>query len=118
MPDLEQLAGDSADALAWQADYRHWLAQRTRWLVPRLAVCHSVAANVLGPRALYAAWRLADDSLWRLWINLDSVDCTLPAAHGILVAESRQGAAEALAAGRLLAESAVVLRQAASSMER
>ncbi|WP_420991880.1 alpha-amylase family glycosyl hydrolase [Cupriavidus sp. 30B13] len=103
------LEGDNA----WSQYYRALLAARRRELAPRLAGSASAGVRILGERALAASWRLGDGALLTIWINFGdapapSVLPGLPAAiPERLLAQSREGAMQALAGGTLLPASAI-----------
>ncbi|MGO4331169.1 malto-oligosyltrehalose trehalohydrolase [Cupriavidus sp. 2TAF22] len=98
-----RLEGDNA----WSHYYGALLATRHRELAPRLAGCMSAGVRILGERALAASWRLGDGALLTVWINLGDapVPAVLPglppAIPARLLAQSRQDALQALAAGTL-----------------
>jgi len=93
----------------WLALYRHLLAARQKWLVPRLAGMQGGAGRfeMLGTGALVCEWRLGDASVLRSWLNLSQHEVILrgPPAGAIVQCEPRD-AEYALAAGRLPACSA------------
>ncbi|MGO4809402.1 malto-oligosyltrehalose trehalohydrolase [Cupriavidus sp. 2MCAB6] len=103
------LDGDNA----WSQYYRALLAIRQRELVPRLAGSTSAGVRIVGEAALAASWRLGDGALLTIWINFcDAPASSSPAGMppvipGRLLAQSREGAEQALAKGLLPPASAI-----------
>ncbi|MEH6564297.1 MAG: malto-oligosyltrehalose trehalohydrolase [Halopseudomonas sp.] len=84
---------------AWLEYYRHLLSLRHGQLIPRLPGARSQGAQVLGPKAVSARWRMADEALWRIDLNLSSQPCALPPLSataeiiftvGLTLADSRE----------------------------
>jgi maltooligosyltrehalose trehalohydrolase len=91
-----------AQANGWSAFYRALLSLRRRELMPRLPGTRSTGTAVLTPGALRAGWRLGDGAQLTLWTNLGEAPIPCEIATPLCVlAESREGAAAALAAGIL-----------------
>src|SRR5207253_7505199 len=103
------LEGDNA----WSQYYRSLLAIRRRELVPRLAGSTSAGVRIVGEAALAASWRLGDGALLTIWINFgnEAAPSVVPGMPlvipGRLLAESREGAEQALANGVLPAATAI-----------
>lgn len=70
------------DAEAWEACYRHLIALRTAMIVPHLRGTSSLGAEVLGDKAVSAAWRLGDGSVLTVAINLGEEGVSFPAQSG------------------------------------
>lgn len=87
----------------WTRYYRELLSIRHHQLMHRLPGSRSEGADILGPAALCARWRLGDGALLTLWLNLgaDAVTCAAMPADAKLLHESEPGAAAALAGGSL-----------------
>ena len=54
----------------WRALYHHLLGLRRRELMPRLPGCKALGAEVLGPAAVQARWKLNDGCVLRIELNL------------------------------------------------
>jgi maltooligosyltrehalose trehalohydrolase len=70
------------DAAEWRALYKELLTLRRDDIVPRLAGASGVGAEVLGDRAVSAAWRMADGAKLRLAINLGRDVVRFPTSGG------------------------------------
>lgn len=66
---------DSEYAQAWRNWYRHLLELRRRYITPRLAGARSLGADVLGPKAVRAAWLMNDTCRLVLYCNLSDQAC-------------------------------------------
>ena len=103
------LEGDNA----WSQYYRALLAIRRSELVPRLAGSASAGVRIVGEAALAASWRLGDGALLTIWINFASAPAPSvspghpPVVPGRLLAQSREGAMQALANGALPSATAI-----------
>jgi maltooligosyltrehalose trehalohydrolase len=103
------LEGDNT----WGQFYRALLAIRRRELVPRLAGSTSAGVRIIGEAALAASWRLGDGALLTIWINFGKEPAPgapagmSPVNPGRLLAQSREGAVQALANGALPAATAI-----------
>jgi maltooligosyltrehalose trehalohydrolase len=100
IPDFGQANG-SHDKAGWIAFYRELLTLRRRLLVPHLDQFRSTGVEILGERSLVAGWRLAGDGLLTIAVNFDDAPQALPEMPGLALAESRDGVADAAAAGEL-----------------
>lgn len=82
------------DQAQWRAWYAHLLGLRRRWITPYLDDAHSVLAEVVGPQAVVARWRLSNGSLLTIYCNLSSQDLMLtthvPGADDQLILDNRQ----------------------------
>jgi maltooligosyltrehalose trehalohydrolase len=68
------VSGDSAvinSCLEWEHWTRTLLAIRHRQIIPRLAGAHAVEAVPRGPGAVTARWKMADNTVLAIAINLD-----------------------------------------------
>jgi maltooligosyltrehalose trehalohydrolase len=67
---------------AWRAYYEALLALRRAHIVPRLKGCAAEGADVVGPKAVRASWRMGDGARLTILVDLgsDPVSCALPAA--------------------------------------
>jgi maltooligosyltrehalose trehalohydrolase len=77
---------------AREALYRKLLALRREHLVPRLAGARSIGAQVLGPSAVLARWRLGDGAVWSVAANLGAEPCNFTAPSGrVVFGHAREG---------------------------
>jgi maltooligosyltrehalose trehalohydrolase len=79
------VAQPGPDAAEWEALYRQLIDLRTRLIVPRLKGATSLGAQVLGAKAVSAAWRLGDGAVLSLAINLGDKPAALPEAAGNII---------------------------------
>jgi maltooligosyltrehalose trehalohydrolase len=70
------------DATEWRAFYRALLALRHAHIVPRLAGARGEGAQVLGTGAVAAAWRMGDDTMLTIALNLSERRVTFPPKQG------------------------------------
>ncbi|GAA4334942.1 malto-oligosyltrehalose trehalohydrolase [Pigmentiphaga soli] len=93
----------------WTAYYHGLLDLRRSAIIPRLRGARSLGAQVLGPQAAVARWRLDDGAILALYVNFaaDAVPLggALPAGEPLF--ESAGGAAAALAQGDVAGAAAV-----------
>ncbi|GBQ61914.1 malto-oligosyltrehalose trehalohydrolase [Komagataeibacter swingsii] len=75
--DAERMAPDHA---AWTAFIHHLLALRHRWIMPRLSGAHAIGAEVIGPRAVVARWRMGDGAVLGIALNLGDAPLAMPDA--------------------------------------
>ncbi len=81
-----------ADSRIWHAYYWHLLDIRRRVLMPRLPGARALDAQAVGPAAVVARWRLGDDSVLTLGVNLGKqITSTIQPLAGELLFESRRG---------------------------
>jgi len=83
------------DAAEWRRLYGELLALRHEHVVPRLAGAQALGAEVLGPGAVAASWRLNDGATLALAINLGEAPVRFPEPGGdplFRLAESGQPA--------------------------
>ena len=66
------------DSAAWRALYRQLLALRREWIVPRVSGSRGERAEVLGPGAIAAHWRLGDGTRLTLALNLGDKTVVFP----------------------------------------
>ncbi len=66
------------DAEAWRALYRDLLAIRHREIVPRLRGAVALSAEVIGTAAVVARWRMADDAVLSIALNLGDEAVAFP----------------------------------------
>jgi len=92
-------AADPQRGTARSELYRRLLGIRREQIVPRLKVVKAIRAEVIGPSAIVAQWRL-DDALLTLATNLGSESCRLEQPAGRLIFETADGA-DALKEGKL-----------------
>jgi 1,4-alpha-glucan branching enzyme len=88
--------------------YRRLLAVRRAEVVPRLVGARSLGTSVLGSAAVEAAWRLGDDSVLTIALNLGAEPAETSAPPGRNLFESAAGAGAGLRSGVLPPRSAVV----------
>ena len=75
-----------------RAFYRRLLAVRREHLVPRLDGARARDAQLIGPAAVVARWRLADEVTWALASNLGAEPCVLARPAGTVMFETTEGA--------------------------
>ena len=70
--------------------YQRLIALRFKEIVPRLSGARSIGAEVIGPKAVRAAWRLSDRSVLTIACNLDhaGVPFQIPSAPQIFVSST------------------------------
>ncbi|MFC3110120.1 malto-oligosyltrehalose trehalohydrolase [Undibacterium arcticum] len=92
------------------------LAIRHAHIIPRLQHARALHAQVIGPAAVVARWRMGDDTVLAIAINLGAqavaLDTFMPPA-GVDVLFASPGAADALVHGELAAFSTLALLEAA-----
>ncbi|HET6630094.1 MAG TPA: malto-oligosyltrehalose trehalohydrolase [Woeseiaceae bacterium] len=66
------------DAGEWMQLYRDLLALRARTIAPRLAGARGIGAEAIGGGAVLARWRLADDAVLTLFVNLGAASVDPP----------------------------------------
>ncbi len=77
------------DAPRWRALYAELLVKRRSRIVPHLAKASGIGAEATGPAAVTARWRLGDDSVLTIAIDLGETPAALPDVSGeVLHAES------------------------------
>lgn len=74
-----------ADAEDWSAFYARLLRLRHRHIAPRLTGVTALGGGVLGPAAVFAQWRLADDAVLSIAMNLGDDAATFEAPAGELL---------------------------------
>ncbi len=72
--------------------HRDLLALRHRYVAPRIPGCRSEGAEAIGPKAVVARWRMGDDAVLTIAINLDEA----PVPIGPLVGEMLYGTGDRL----------------------
>jgi maltooligosyltrehalose trehalohydrolase len=74
----------------WRALYKELLELRRAQIVPRLKGCEATGAEVVGPKAVRASWRMGDGARLTILANLghDPVGCAVP---GIVPVWERAG---------------------------
>ena len=60
------------DAADWRALYKGLLALRHAEIAPRLKGARALGARVIGPKAVFAAWRMGDGATLSIAVNLDA----------------------------------------------
>ena len=91
-----------------QATYdriRELLALRRKRLVPFLDGARAIGAEVIGPLAVRARWRLGDGSTWTIAANFGSDDVPLPPDDGAPTYATDAFASKAAAGGTLVGRS-------------
>ncbi|NVD44756.1 malto-oligosyltrehalose trehalohydrolase [Altererythrobacter sp. HHU K3-1] len=83
------------DAEEWRALYRELLALRQAQVVPRLAGAQGLGAEVLSAGAVTARWRMSDEAVLSIAINLGTEEVGYPAAQGEVLFELGNGGAPA-----------------------
>jgi maltooligosyltrehalose trehalohydrolase len=99
---------------ARQELYQKLLAARRAELVPRLDGARALDAKAVGPAAVLARWRMNDDSVLTLAVNLAEAAVSVPPPAGCVLFESAAGAAKSLQAGTLPPRATVALLEPAS----
>ncbi|MES2818194.1 MAG: malto-oligosyltrehalose trehalohydrolase [Pseudomonadota bacterium] len=92
----------------WLGFYRALLALRHQALTSRLSGAQALGCQVVGPGAVSARWRLGDDSLLSIAMNLGSQAVELKKPQGRLLFESDVQAAVAIAKSQLPGHSTLV----------
>lgn len=93
------VAGEGGDPAVIRL-YRELLALRREQIVPRLSGACALDAEVLGPKAVRAAWRLGDGARLTLMSNLDRFAVEIPATPpGVVLWATGQGVLEGALAG-------------------
>ncbi len=108
---IPDAAAEDADRVRrWEGRYRHLLALRHEWLVPRLsdgrahshgACVRALAADVLGQKAVCARWQLCDGSRLTVATNLGGDSVGLEPPSGRLLYDSAPAATAQTPANRL-----------------
>ncbi|MDB5738894.1 MAG: malto-oligosyltrehalose trehalohydrolase [Sphingomonas bacterium] len=80
------------DAAEWRALYRGLLAIRHAEICPHLEGAHAIGAEAIGNAAVVARWRLGDDRVLTIAINLGEVPVAFPQGGTLLHAEGEPGA--------------------------
>ncbi|GAJ29455.1 malto-oligosyltrehalose trehalohydrolase [Acidomonas methanolica] len=68
---------DGADGRAWLALTAELLALRRDWIVPRLHGARALGAEVIGPKAVAARWRMSDGTVLGIALNLGEETLTI-----------------------------------------
>jgi malto-oligosyltrehalose trehalohydrolase len=97
VPHADPQAGQARQAL-----YRRLLALRHAEIVPRLDGACAIEARAVGPRAVFAGWRLGDGAVLTIATNLGREPASMPAPVGDLLFAIPSDAA-LQAPGRILA---------------
>jgi maltooligosyltrehalose trehalohydrolase len=84
---------DAQRGAAREALYRRLLDVRRQQIVPRLQGARALGADVIGPAAVVARWRMGDGAVLILACNLASDPCPFARAPGEIIFASREGAA-------------------------
>ncbi len=113
IPDPSEASRAPHDAVL--AHHRTLLALRHAEIIPRLPGAMAEGAEVLGPKAVLARWRMGDGSRLTIALNLGDAPIAIPSAApppGRVLHAAPPGAAAALTAGTLPARAAVALLDA------
>lgn len=89
--------------------YRDLLALRRTEIVPRLSDARALDAEPLGPAAVFARWRLGDNSILTLATNFKARSTRMPPQQHRLLFASSQTAGRAIRTGQLDPYSTVAL---------
>jgi malto-oligosyltrehalose trehalohydrolase len=100
---------DSDRTTQRQALYRRLLAIRRDEIIPRLDGARSLGADVTGPGAVVARWRLADGAVLILAVNLADSQVPTPSLGGRVIFATSDIAGRHALAGKLDANSTVAL---------
>jgi maltooligosyltrehalose trehalohydrolase len=100
-------APDAAQAAERERLYRHLLALRRTGIIPRLPGARSVDARAVGPAAVTACWRMGDNSLLTIAVNLGAETAEIPWHQTRLLFASSDLAGQAALRGRLEPHSTV-----------
>jgi malto-oligosyltrehalose trehalohydrolase len=98
---LDPAEATAAPHAAALAHTQALLALRHAAIVPRLPGAAATAADVIGPSAVRAGWRLGDGSSLRVLCNLAGEAVAIPAEAGTPLHATPPDAADAIAAGAL-----------------
>jgi malto-oligosyltrehalose trehalohydrolase len=98
---LDPAEATAAPHAAALAHTQALLALRHAAIVPRLPRAAAMAADVIGPSAVRAGWRLGDGSSLRVLCNLAGEAVAIPAEAGTPLHATPPDAADAIAAGAL-----------------
>jgi len=109
-------------SIASSALLRQLLAIRRAKIIPRLQHARALYAQVLGPGAVCAHWRMGDDTRLVIWINLGQQAVFLPREAPLPTMDSERlfashGASAALARGELPALSLIALLEPALAVK-
>lgn len=66
---LNKADHQAADHQTWRNFYKRLLALRSSELTPHLPGAFSQGADILAERAVTAAWKLGNGSIWRIYVN-------------------------------------------------
>ena len=94
-------AADGAQPPEHERLYRHLLALRRDEIIPRIAGARAVDARAVGAAAVTASWRMSDDAVLSIAVNLGADAAEMPAPQGRLLFASSDAAAVAAREGRL-----------------
>ena len=97
------------DAMRRQALYRRLLMLRHTEIMPRLDGARSLEAEVIGPAAVVARWRLGDGTVLTLAVNLGDSPVTTGPLRGRTIFATRDVVGVAAPAGMLDARSTLAL---------
>jgi maltooligosyltrehalose trehalohydrolase len=86
------------DAEEWRALYRGLLAIRHAEICPHLDDARAIGAEAIGEAAVVARWRLGDDRVLTIAINLGEVPFVFPQGGTLLHAEGEPGSPASAAA--------------------
>jgi malto-oligosyltrehalose trehalohydrolase len=100
---------DPALAAQREALYRQLLSIRRNEIVPRLDGTHSLGAQVIGPVAVSARWRLGDGAVLTLATNLGDAPVSLGQSTGRVIFRTSEGAKTGAPPGQLEPRSTVAL---------
>lgn len=95
--------------------HRELLAIRHRYIIPRIPGCGSEGAEVIGPKAVLARWRMGDGTGLTIATNLDARPVPIERPSGELLCGSRDRLTKIVPEGALPEYSTVVYLAGATS---
>ena len=70
------------DAAEWRGLYRELIRLRTGFIIPRLRGAQSVDARPIGERGVHASWRMGDNAILSIAVNLGDEEIAFPEMPG------------------------------------
>jgi maltooligosyltrehalose trehalohydrolase len=104
---------DPERGAATRALYQRLLSLRRDVIVPRLVGARALGANAIGDLAVAARWRMGDGAILSIEVNLAAEPCPIERPPGQPIFESRQGARESVAEGKLAGRTTVAFLELA-----
>jgi maltooligosyltrehalose trehalohydrolase len=95
--------------------HRDLLALRHRYVVPGIPGCRSEGAEVIGPKAVVARWRMGNGALLTIATNLDEAPVPIGPMTGEMLYGTAEGMTRLVPEGALPGDSTVIFLAASSS---